>query len=65
MRMPPPNSQVTPNELGASHDSTLPLALPSRAYSPPSRRSPLTGRNQRGMRSTEVNASHTSSIGAR
>jgi hypothetical protein len=63
---PMPQVTVYPAEpsLGGSHRRISPPAFPSNWNVPPSRRSPLTGRNQRGMRSAEVTASHKSSIGA-
>src|SRR3954452_14145132 len=60
----PPDSQVAAKERGGSQRSIVPLALPCTWKRPPGRRSPLTGRNQRGMRSALVQASQTSSTGA-
>ncbi len=57
----PPNSHVAANERGGSQASIVPPALPCSWYLPPSFSSPLTGRNQRGIRSGSVQASHRSS----
>ena len=56
-----PNSQVAAKRWGGSHSVIVPPALPSSWYRPPRRRSPVTGRNQRGIRSGLVQASHSSS----
>ena len=56
----PPNSHVTANARGWSQDSTVPPALPTTWYVPPSASSPVTGRNQRGIRSGLVRQSHRS-----
>jgi hypothetical protein len=60
--IPSPNSHVAAKCVGGSHAVIVPPALPSSWYRPPRRRSPVTGRNQRGMRSAVVTASHRSSM---
>lgn len=55
------NPYVAARNRGGSQSVIVPPALPSNWYRPPSFRSPLTGRNQRGGRSGLVTASHRSS----
>lgn len=55
------DSQVAEKDFGGSHVRTSPPALPSSWYRPPTRSSPLIGRNQRGIRSGSVQASQRSS----
>src|SRR3954452_803178 len=60
----PPNSHVTASRRGGRHSVISPPALPSSWKRPPRRRSPATGRNQRGIRSGFVHTSQTSATGA-
>jgi hypothetical protein len=56
--------QLTVSSRGGSQRRISPPALPCRLNLPPTRRSPVTGRNQRLSRSGSVQASQTSWIGA-